>query len=82
MSAASNLMTVTLTANYDLSTGSTVTVTKLAGSATASSSSLAVTTCESSSLGSSGDWDKDTGTLILTVATTVGQTQTARSSSH
>ena len=72
--ASNNEMTVTLTANYDLTTGgtsdATVTITGLAGSDTATSSIL-VSTCASNSLGTSGSWNKDSGTLILTVTTTV-----------
>ena len=70
-----NVITVTLTANYDLTTGgtsdATVTITGLAGSDTATSPSLAVTTCASNSLGTTGGWNEVSGTLILTVGTTV-----------
>ena len=58
--ASNNEMTVTLRANYDLTTGdsdATVTITGLAGSGTATSASLAVTTCASNSLGTTGSWN-------------------------
>ena len=72
--ASNNEMTVTLRANYDLTTGgssdATVTITGLAGSET-DGSAILVSTCASNSLGTSGSWDQNTGTLILTVGTTV-----------
>jgi hypothetical protein len=67
VSGAANTMTVTLTANYNLATGSTVTITGLTGSQTADSAGLAVTSSPSV-LAATGDWKQNTGILVLTAA--------------
>ena len=63
---ANNSITITLMANYDLATGSTVTITGLTGSLT-SESDIALTST-SDLLGARGAWTRDTGTLVLTAA--------------
>jgi len=63
---ANNSITITLVANYDLATGSTVTITGLTGSLT-SESDIALTST-SDLLGARGAWTRDTGTLVLTAA--------------
>lgn len=62
---ATNTLTVSLTADFDLPAGSTVTITGLTGSQTANSASLAVTST-SSLLGTTGAWTQSTGQLVLT----------------
>ena len=64
-------MTVTLTANYELTAGSStkVTTTGLTGSTTATSASLAVTTCDGK-LGTAGSWI-NSGSLVLTASSTL-----------
>ena len=71
VSGQTNTLTVTLTANYELTAGSStkVTITELTGSTTATSASLAVTTCDGK-LGTTGDWS-DSGSLILTASSTL-----------
>jgi hypothetical protein len=64
---ASNTITMTLRTNYRLASGSTVTITGLTGSQTASSSSLPITSTYNQ-LGTSGEWEKESGTLKLTVS--------------
>jgi len=66
VSGAPNTLTVSLTANIDLATGSEVTIRGLTGSRTANSASLPVTST-SGMLGTSGAWTKSTGQLVLTV---------------
>jgi hypothetical protein len=67
MLGATNTLTVSLTANFNLATGSTVTITGLTGSQTADSASLTVSST-SSLLGTSGVWTQSTGQLVLTAA--------------
>ena len=55
---ASNVLTATLSANYDLPTGSTVTIQGLIGSATGDAD-LTVTSTDNK-LGTSGEWSQDT----------------------
>ena len=62
---ATNTLTVSLTADFQLPAGSTVTITGLTGSQTANSASLAVTST-SSLLGTTGAWTQSTGQLVLT----------------
>jgi hypothetical protein len=62
---ATNTLTVSLTANFNLAAGSTVTITGLTGSQTATSSILPVTST-SGLLGTSGEWTRSTGKLVLT----------------
>jgi len=64
---------VTLTANYNLMAGSTVTISVLTGSKTADASALSVST--GSLLGSTGVWTQSAGRLVLT-ATSGGTTAT------
>ena len=63
----SNTITVTLRTNYRLASGSTVTITGLTGSQTESSLSLPITSTYNQ-LGTSGEWEKESGTLKLTVS--------------
>jgi hypothetical protein len=67
VSGATNTLTVSLTANFNLATGSTVTITGLTQSQTADSASLTVSST-SSQLGTSGTWTQSTGQLVLTAA--------------
>ena len=67
MAGLPNTMTMTLTANLALLSGSTLTISGLIGSQTVNTSSLAVTPT-SSVLGAFCSWFQDSGTLILTVA--------------
>jgi trimeric autotransporter adhesin len=67
VSGATNTLTVSLTANFNLATGSTVTITGLTGSQTADSASLPVSSA-SGLLGVSGAWTQSTGELVLTAA--------------
>ncbi len=67
VSGATNTLTVSLTANFDLAVGSKVTITGLTGSQTADSASLAVTSTEGL-LGTSGRWTRFDGQLVLTSA--------------
>jgi len=69
VSSAINKLTVTLTVNYDLKSGSTVTILGLTGSQTADNTALAVTSTNHF-LGTHGAWTKATGKLVLTVAGT------------
>ena len=64
---ASNTITVALRTNYRLASGSTVTITGLTGSQTASSLSLPITSTYNQ-LGTSGEWEQESGTLKLTVS--------------
>ena len=64
-SAASNTLTVTLVPNYNLKSGSTVTISGLTGSQTEDSNSLSVTST-GNLLGTSGTWTQ-AGSLMLTV---------------
>jgi uncharacterized iron-regulated membrane protein len=66
-SGATNTMTVSLTADFDLAAGSTVTITGLTGSQTADSASLTVTSTDDR-LGTSGAWTQSSGELVLTAA--------------
>ena len=66
-SGETNRITVTLTANYNLADGSTVTISGLTGSQTADAASLAVTSTNGD-LGTTGAWTQGTGTLVLTAA--------------
>jgi trimeric autotransporter adhesin len=66
-SGATNTLTVSLTADFDLATGSTVTITGLTGSQTADSASLTVTSTDGR-LGTSGAWSQSSGQLVLTAA--------------
>ena len=63
---ANNSITITLMANYDMATGSTVTITGLTGSLT-SENDISLTST-SDLLGARGAWTRDTGTLVLTAA--------------
>ena len=72
---ASNIITMTMTANYNLYTGSVLTVTGLTGTQTTNSSSLSMTST-SNLLGTSAEWNID-GTLTLT--STAGGTQSGTS---
>jgi hypothetical protein len=65
--SATNVMTVTLTANVNLQTGSTVMITGLTSTQTADSASLAVIST-SSFLGTTGAWKQSSGRLVLTAA--------------
>jgi hypothetical protein len=67
VSGATNTLTVSLTANFDLAAGSKVTITGLTGSQTADSASLTVTSTEGL-LGTSGTWTQSDGQLVLTAA--------------
>ena len=62
---ALNSITITLTTNFNLPDGSTVTILGLIGSLTASSSSLSIAST-SSILGIQGVWTQDSGVLLLT----------------
>ena len=64
---ASNTITVSLRTNYRLASGSTVTIMGLTGSQTASSLSLPITSTYNQ-LGTSGEWEKESGTLKLMVS--------------
>ena len=64
---ATNAMTVMLTANVNLQTGSTVTITGLTSTQTADSASLAVISTYSF-LGTTGAWKQSSGRLVLTAA--------------
>jgi hypothetical protein len=66
LAGATVTISVTLTANVDFPTGSTVTIAGLTGTQTANSSSLAVNT--SGLMGTSGVWTQTSGTLVLTAA--------------
>jgi hypothetical protein len=66
-SGATNTLTVSLTADFDLPAGSTVTITGLTGSQTADSASVTVTST-GGLLGSSGAWTQSSGQLVLTAA--------------
>ena len=66
-SGESNTLTVTLTANYHLAGGSTVTISGLTGSQTSDNTSLSVTS-SNGDLGSTGAWTQSTGQLVLTAA--------------
>ena len=61
-----NSITITLMANYDMATGSTVTITGLTGSLT-SENDIPLTST-SDLLGARGAWTRDTGMLVLTAA--------------
>jgi hypothetical protein len=67
MSGATNTLTVSLTANFNLATGSKVTISGLTGSQTADSGSLTVSST-SNLLGTSGAWTQASGQLVLTAA--------------
>jgi hypothetical protein len=67
VSGATNTLTVSLTANFNLAAGSTVTITGLTESQTANSGNLTVSST-SSQLGTSGVWTQSTGELVLTAA--------------
>jgi hypothetical protein len=66
LAGATVTISVTLTANVDFPTGSTVTIAGLTGTQTADSGSLAVNT--SGLMGTSGNWTQSPGTLVLTAA--------------
>jgi len=65
-SGASNTLTLSLMANYELVDGSTITIVGLTGSQTSSSASFIVSSA-SGKLGSLANWNID-GTLVLTAA--------------
>ena len=65
-SHASNTLTATLTTNFHLARGSTVTISGLMGSQTASTAALHITST-TNVLGQEGAWRQDTGRLVLTV---------------
>jgi hypothetical protein len=65
-SGATNTLTVSLTADFDLPAGSTVTITGLTGSQTTGSSVTVTSTGHL--LGTSGAWTQTPGQLVLTVA--------------
>jgi hypothetical protein len=67
VSSATNTLTVSLTADFDLAAGSTVTITGLTGSQTADGASLTVSSTEGL-LGTSGTWAQSSGQLVLTAA--------------
>jgi hypothetical protein len=67
-SSATNTLTVSLTADFDLAAGSTVTITGLTGSQTAGSS-LAVSS--GALLDPSGTWTQSSGQLVLTAASVI-----------
>jgi hypothetical protein len=70
--SATNTMTVTLTASYNLADGSTVTITGLTGSQTPDSqtpdSQVLAVTSTLSLLGVTGVWTQSSGQLVLTAA--------------
>jgi hypothetical protein len=66
-SGATNTLTVSLTADFDLAAGSMVTITGLTGSQTANSASFTVSST-SGLLGTSGSWTQASGQLMLTAA--------------
>ena len=67
VSGATNTLTVTLTANYHLKAGSTVTILGLTGSQTADNGALTVAST-SGLLGTAGAWTQGPGQLVLTAA--------------
>ena len=67
VSGATNTLTVTLTANYHLKAGSTVTISGLTGSQTADNGALTVAST-SGLLGTAGAWTQGLGQLVLTAA--------------
>jgi hypothetical protein len=67
VSGASNMLSVTLMCNYDLASGSTVTITGLTGSQTEDTDSLAIASTSGMS-GAAGQWIQSLGQLVLTVA--------------
>ena len=62
-----NTITVSLRTNYRLASGSTVTIAGLTGSQTASSLSFPITSTYNQ-FGTTGEWEKESGTLKLTVS--------------
>ena len=70
--SAPNTITVTLQPSVQLVAGNTVMISGLTGSETADSGSLTVGGADAAKVGSSGVWVQNTGTLMLTVANTVG----------
>jgi hypothetical protein len=67
MAGADNTLFVTLATNYNLQAGSKVTISGLRGASTADSAALDVSTT-GGSLGVSGSWTRDDGSLVLTAA--------------
>ena len=67
VSGALNILTATLTANYDLAANSTVTISGLTGSQTRNNGTLTVASTNGL-LGSSGAWTQGSGELVLTAA--------------
>ena len=65
VSGATNTLTVTLTANYELMAGSMVTISGLTGSHTADNPTMAVTST-SNFQGGVGAWTQTKGSLVLT----------------
>jgi len=76
VSGATNTLTVTLTANYELKAGSTVTILGLTGSQTADNGALTVAST-SGLLGTAGAWTQGPGQLVLTAASIGTTTGTA-----
>ena len=64
---ANNTLTVTFKSNYHLESASTITITGLTGSQT-NSGNLALTSNQGTIWGTAGSWTKNTGSLVLTVA--------------
>jgi hypothetical protein len=67
MAGVPNTLRVSLTANFNLATGSKVTITGLTGSQTADTGNLAVSST-SNLLGTTGAWTQASGQLVLTAA--------------
>jgi hypothetical protein len=67
MAGVPNTLRVSLTANFNLPTGSKVTITGLTGSQTADTGNLAVSST-SNLLGTTGAWTQASGQLVLTAA--------------
>ena len=67
MAGVPNTLRVSLTANFNLATGSNVTITGLTGSQTADKENLSVSST-SNLLGTTGAWTQASGQLVLTAA--------------
>jgi hypothetical protein len=67
LASNSNIFTFTVQPSVAISTGSTVTLLGLTGSATSDNGSLSLGGANASIFGSAGSWTQSTGTLVLTV---------------
>lgn len=65
--SASNIFTLTVQPELNISAGSSITLSGLTGSATSDNGSLTISGADATTFGSAGSWTQSTGTLVLTV---------------